>query len=78
MIQQGVDILVATPGRFTELYLRGDLPTKEIKTLVLDEADRMMDMGFMRQLGKFWKCFHANVKTCYSRPHSRNGGKTFC
>ena len=52
MIQQGVDILIATPGRFTELYLRGDLPTKEIKTLVLDEADRMMDMGFMGQLRK--------------------------
>ncbi len=52
MIQQGVDILIATPGRFTELYLRGDLPTKQIKILVLDEADRMMDMGFMGQLRK--------------------------
>ncbi len=52
MIQQGVDILIATPGRFTELYLRGDLPTKQIKILVLDEADRMMDMGFMPQLRK--------------------------
>ena len=52
MIQQGVDILIATPGRFTELYLRGDLPTKQIKTLILDEADRMMDMGFMGQLRK--------------------------
>src|SRR5688572_20407282 len=51
-IQQGVDILIATPGRFTELYLRGDLPTKQIKILVLDEADRMMDMGFMPQLRK--------------------------
>jgi ATP-dependent RNA helicase RhlE len=52
MIQQGVDILIATPGRFTELYQRGDLPTKQIKILVLDEADRMMDMGFMPQLRK--------------------------
>ena len=52
MIQQGVDIIIATPGRFRELYLRGDLPTKQIKILVLDEADRMMDMGFMRQLRK--------------------------
>ena len=52
MIQQGVDILIATPGRFTELYLRGDLPTKQIKIMVLDEADRMMDMGFMGQLRK--------------------------
>jgi ATP-dependent RNA helicase RhlE len=51
-IEQGVDIIVATPGRFMELYLKGDLPTKLIKTLVLDEADRMMDMGFMHQLRK--------------------------
>ncbi|HZI24364.1 MAG TPA: DEAD/DEAH box helicase, partial [Chryseolinea sp.] len=50
MIKNGVDILVATPGRFTELYRRGDLPTKQIKVLILDEADRMMDMGFMPQL----------------------------
>jgi ATP-dependent RNA helicase RhlE len=51
-IQKGVDILIATPGRFMEIYLKGDLPIKQIKTLVLDEADRMMDMGFMFQLRK--------------------------
>lgn len=51
-IQKGVDILIATPGRFMEIYLKGDLPIKHIKTLVLDEADRMMDMGFMFQLRK--------------------------
>jgi ATP-dependent RNA helicase RhlE len=51
-IQKGVDILIATPGRFMEIYLNGDLPVKQIKTLVLDEADRMMDMGFMFQLRK--------------------------
>jgi ATP-dependent RNA helicase RhlE len=54
-ISQGVDIIIATPGRFMELYLQGDLPTKQIKTLVLDEADRMMDMGFMRQLRKIFE-----------------------
>ena len=52
MIRKGVDILVATPGRFLELYLRGEVPTTEIKFLILDEADRMMDMGFMQQLRK--------------------------
>ena len=51
-IKAGVDILIATPGRFMDLYLRGDLPTKQIKFLILDEADRMMDMGFMPQLRK--------------------------
>ncbi|HEX5168628.1 MAG TPA: DEAD/DEAH box helicase, partial [Cyclobacteriaceae bacterium] len=51
-IQQGIDLIVATPGRFLEIYSKGELPTKQIKTLVLDEADRMMDMGFMPQLRK--------------------------
>lgn len=54
-IKQGVDIIISTPGRFTELYLQGDLPTKQIKFLVLDEADRMMDMGFMHQLRKIFE-----------------------
>jgi ATP-dependent RNA helicase RhlE len=54
-IEKGIDILIATPGRFMELYLKGELPTKQIKTLVLDEADRMMDMGFMHQLRKIFE-----------------------
>ncbi|NBP68980.1 MAG: DEAD/DEAH box helicase [Cytophagia bacterium] len=54
-IANGVDILVSTPGRFMEIYLKGDLPVKQIKTLVLDEADRMMDMGFMPQLRKIFE-----------------------
>lgn len=51
-IRKGIDILVATPGRFMELYLKGELPVKQIKTLILDEADRVMDMGFMPQIRK--------------------------
>jgi ATP-dependent RNA helicase RhlE len=51
-LRAGVDILVATPGRFMEIYLERELPTKGIRFLVLDEADRMMDMGFMPQLRK--------------------------
>jgi ATP-dependent RNA helicase RhlE len=49
-LEAGTDVVVATPGRFMELYLRGSLVTKHIHSLVLDEADRMMDMGFMPQL----------------------------
>lgn len=49
-IKKGVDIIIGTPGRFMELYLKNHLPVKKITTLVLDEADRMMDMGFMPQL----------------------------
>lgn len=51
-LEAGVDIVVSTPGRFMELYLKGEVSTKQIKTLVIDEADRMMDMGFMHQLRK--------------------------
>lgn len=49
-VQKGVDIIVSTPGRFMDLYTRGEIFVKEIKTLVMDEADKMMDMGFMRQI----------------------------
>ena len=54
-IQKGADIIIATPGRFMEIYLRNELPAKQIKTLVIDEADRMMDMGFMPQLRKIFE-----------------------
>ncbi len=51
-IKSGLDILVATPGRFMDLYLKGDVDVKQVKTMVLDEADKLMDMGFMPQLRK--------------------------
>ena len=50
VLRKGVDIIVATPGRFWDLYKTGDLVTKKIHMMVLDEADRMMDMGFMPQI----------------------------
>lgn len=49
-IQNGCDLVIATPGRLQDLYLRGVLVLKDLKTLVLDEADKMMDMGFMPQI----------------------------
>lgn len=49
-LKEGVDILVATPGRFMDLYGRGELFVKEIRTMVMDEADKMMDMGFLPQI----------------------------
>ena len=49
-LEAGTDVVVATPGRFMELYLKGALVTKKLHSMVLDEADRMMDMGFMPQL----------------------------
>jgi len=49
-VEKGCDIIVASPGRFLDIYLKGHLVLKHIKTLVLDEADKMMDMGFMPQI----------------------------
>lgn len=46
-IKAGVDIIIATPGRFLDIYLDGHINTQSIKFLVLDEADKMMDMGFI-------------------------------
>jgi ATP-dependent RNA helicase RhlE len=54
-IQSGLDLLIATPGRFMEIYQRNELPVKQIKVMVLDEADKMMDMGFMPQLRKIFE-----------------------
>ncbi|WP_295771794.1 DEAD/DEAH box helicase [uncultured Mucilaginibacter sp.] len=51
-IKKGVDIIVATPGRFMDLYLAGHIVTKPLQVLVLDEADKMMDMGFMPQINR--------------------------
>ena len=51
-IQAGVDIIVSTPGRFMDLYLREEIGVKDLKIMVLDEADKMMDMGFMPQIRK--------------------------
>ena len=51
-IAQGADVIVATPGRIMDIYLRGELVMKEVKTLVLDEADQMLDMGFIHALRK--------------------------
>jgi superfamily II DNA/RNA helicase len=49
-LRKGVDVIIATPGRLIDLGDRGELSVAELETLVLDEADRMADMGFMPQV----------------------------
>ena len=51
-LRAGVEILVATPGRLLDLYGQGAVNFSQLQFLVLDEADRMLDMGFIRDIKK--------------------------
>ena len=51
-LDRGVDVLIATPGRLLDHFERGRILLTDIKILVIDEADRMMDMGFMPDVTK--------------------------
>ena len=50
LLEPGIDILIATPGRMWDLYQAGALSLRKVKYLVVDEADRMLDLGFLPQL----------------------------
>jgi ATP-dependent RNA helicase RhlE len=51
-LQQGVDVLVATPGRLLDLMNQGYITFRDLKYVVLDEADQMLDMGFIHDVKK--------------------------
>jgi ATP-dependent RNA helicase RhlE len=53
--RRGLDIIVATPGRLLDLCQRGDAQLSGIEVLILDEADRMLDMGFINDIKKILK-----------------------
>jgi ATP-dependent RNA helicase RhlE len=64
-LKRGVDILVATPGRLLDLVNQGHVNLKHVEYFVLDEADRMLDMGFINDIRKLLKILPANRQTMF-------------
>ena len=62
---RGVDILVATPGRLGDLYQQGFINLKSLEIFVLDEADRMLDMGFIHDVKKILKWLPEKKQTLF-------------
>ncbi len=58
-LRRGVDILIATPGRLLDLYNQNALKFNQLEILVLDEADRMLDMGFIHDIKRVLKVLPA-------------------
>ena len=52
ILERGADVLIATPGRLMDLFERGNILLTDIKIFVIDEADKMMDMGFIPDITK--------------------------
>ena len=68
-LQRGVDIVVATPGRLLDLMNQGYVDLKRIEILILDEADQMLDMGFLPDLRRI-------VASTPKRRSARSGTRT--
>ena len=64
-LKQGVDILVATPGRLEDLYQQGFIDVSKLEIFVLDEADRMLDMGFIHDVKKILKWLPEKKQTLF-------------
>ena len=62
-IKQGVDILIATPGRLLDLITNQHLRLHDLSVLILDEADRMLDLGFKAELDQIFQCIPSKRQT---------------
>ena len=62
-LKEGIDVLVATPGRFLDLYKQNFIKTDALQQLVIDEADLMLDMGFINDVRKIIKLTPPNRQT---------------
>jgi ATP-dependent RNA helicase RhlE len=64
-LERGVDVLIATPGRLLDLMNQGKVDLKGVNFLVLDEADRMLDMGFVKDIKKVVKIIPEGRQTLF-------------
>jgi len=64
-LAKGVDVLIATPGRLIDLFERGGLLMRDVRVLVIDEADRMLDMGFIPDIERIVTMLPATRQTLF-------------
>ncbi|MGC8468827.1 MAG: DEAD/DEAH box helicase, partial [Acetobacteraceae bacterium] len=64
-LMRGVDVLIATPGRLIDLFERGGLLLTDVRVLVIDEADRMLDMGFIPDVERIVGLLPRNRQTLF-------------
>ena len=62
-LRKGVDVLVATPGRLLDLYRQNAIKFNQLQTLILDEADRMLDLGFSEELRDIYRALPKKRQT---------------
>lgn len=80
-LDRGADVLIATPGRLLDHFERGKLLLNGIDILVIDEADRMLDMGFIPDVEKIASELPKDTKHCFSQqrchPQSKGSPTSF-
>jgi superfamily II DNA/RNA helicase len=68
LIDRGVDVLIATPGRLLDHFERGKLLLTGVQIMVVDEADRMLDMGFIPDIERIFQLTPFTRQTMFFRP----------